>query len=696
MGLAISRAGRRGASAGPGRGRPALAPLFAALLAGGLAFEATGEPATPSTTSTPESPAAGERDPFAGVESMTVWGVETGYVPTLEGASTSLIVFDDFVAENKSLADTLSEAAGVSVRRFGGIADRSELSIRGATPSQSVVTIDGIRANSILTGGLDLSQSCVPLLESVEVTKGAGGLTEGSGAIGGVVNLVTRSGSAGPTTRGQLSGGAFDTWTGSLLHAGDWKELDYAAGYCGLSTRGDFEFARPVVRSDGVVTRFEPDTATRINNERVIHNVNLALGVPLGRGQLRLTNVASYASGGEPGLDSGDGPTAGQLRHAHSRNLSQLAQLRWEGPSPTGLGEEASVAVFDRFQRARFRDPDADFTAPIDLDTRLATIGLRARDRWTVPILDRLPVTHLGFDVSNDRLRSNDRNGRSRTNLGAYLGETIPLLPERLDLIGAARLDWTGDFDPKLLPDVALVATPANWIRLKTQFVGSYRAPTFDELYHPDRGYIRGNPDLDPEQAWTINGGVELDLAKLGPFSALHLELEGFRREIDESITWILISPRTIAPINTGPARSTGFELGFSFELTRFVGISLNHTFIDSEREQTGEKLPGQARHDTFARLRIGPEASWKLVAELQHVSTIPVSEGGSRVLPSRLVANLSASYDLAKLRFVRFARPRAVWVFFDLNNVSDEAVRDSVSFPQPGRNATAGIDLRW
>jgi len=670
-----------------GRGRPALAPVFVALLAGGLAFEAAGEPA---------SAPAGERDPFAGVESMTVFGVETGFVPTLEGASTSRIAFDDFVAENKSLADSLSEAGGVSVRRFGGVADRSEVSIRGATPSQSVVTIDGIRANSILTGGLDLSQSCVPLLESVEVTKGAGGLTEGSGAIGGVVNLVTRTGSDEPTTRGQFSGGAFDTYTGSLLHADAWKGLDYAAGYCGLSTRGDFEFARPVVRSDGVVTRFQPDTATRINNERVLHNANLSLGTPLGRGRIRVLDVASYSSGGEPGLDSGDGPTAGQLRRAHSRNLSNLVQARWDGASPTGLGEEASVALFNRFQRARFLDPDADFSAPIDLDTRLSTTGLRVRDRWTLPVLDRLPVTHLGFDVSSDLLRSNDRNGRSRTNLGAYLGETIPILPDRLDLIGAARLDWTGDFDPKLLPDVALVATPADWLRIKAQFVGSYRAPTFDELYHPDRGYIRGNPALKPEEAWTVNGGIELDLAKLGPFSALHLELAGFHRAIDESITWILISPRTIAPINTGAARSTGFELGFSVELTRFVGLSLNHTFIDSERDRTGEKLPGQARHDTFARLRIGPEASWKLVAELQHVSTIPVSEGGSRVLPSRIVANLSASYDLAKLRFVRLARPRAVWIFFDLNNVSDEAVRDSISFPQPGRNATAGIDFRW
>ncbi|MFO0689725.1 MAG: TonB-dependent receptor [Myxococcota bacterium] len=672
---------RRPASTPAGRGRAGLPALLAICLGVGAAHAQEDEP---------------ERDPFQGVEQMTVLGIQTGFVPTLEGANTSVIAFDDFVAENKTLADTLSEAGGISVRRFGGVADRAELSIRGATPSQSVVTIDGIRANSVLTGGLDLSQSCTPLLESVEVTRGAGALSEGSGAIGGVVNLVTRTGAGEPKTQGHFSGGAFDTYTGSLLHASEWKGIEYAAGYCGLSTDGDFKFARPVLRSDGVVTRFQPDTATRINNDRVLHNANLSVGRAIGRGRLRAMNIASYSSGGEPGLDSGDGPTAGQLERAHSRNLSNLAQLRWEGPSPTGLGDDFSVALFDRFQRARFISPEQGLTASIDLDTRLSTTGLRARDRWQVGLLERELVTNLGLDVSRDAIASNDRNGRERVNLGGFLGEEIPLVPKRLALIGGARLDWTGDFDPKLLPDVALVATPARWIRLKAQYAASYRAPTFDELYHPDRGFIRGNPDLRPEQAWTVHGGVELDLAKLGPFSALHFELAGFRRDIDESITWILISPKTIAPVNTGPARTTGFELGFSFDLTRFLRFSVNHTFIDSKRRSTGEKLPGQAPNDTFARLRIGPEDEWKLVAELHHVDPIPISEGGSRELPSRLVTNLSASVNLARLRFRPFARPRAFWLFFDLNNVTDEAVRDTVSFPQPGRNATAGFDFRW
>ena len=54
-----------------------------------------------------------------------------------------------------------------------------------------------------------------------------------------------------------------------------------------------------------------------------------------------------------------------------------------------------------------------------------------------------------------------------------------------------------------------------------------------------------------------INNDVvvqRFDLAQLGPLSNVRMKASGFYREIDESIVWILINPRTIAPVNTGSA----------------------------------------------------------------------------------------------------------------------------------------------
>ena len=36
------------------------------------------------------------------------------------------------------------------------------------------------------------------------------------------------------------------------------------------------------------------------------------------------------------------------------------------------------------------------------------------------------------------------------------------------------------------------------------------------------------------------------------------------------------------------------------------------------------------------------------------------------------------------------------LWIFGAVDNIGDRAVRDAVSFPQPGRSATFGIEGRW
>ncbi|MBW2423168.1 MAG: TonB-dependent receptor, partial [Deltaproteobacteria bacterium] len=416
------------------------------------------------------------------VEEMVVWGVRTGSLPPIPGASTDLIFTDDYVGENKSLADLLSETEGVSVRRFGAAGDRSEVTIRGSSPSQVVVTLDGVRANSILTGGTDLSRVCLPLLDRVEVTRGAGSAREGSGAIGGVVNVVTRQPEGERTTRARFSGGSFDTYEGSLLHSNSLGNLDMSLGYCGFTTDGDFDFERPRYVIDGVPAPFEPDSATRINNDHEQHGATLALAHPLGPGTLRLSDYAVYASGGEPGTDSDNGETAGQSPDAHARDFSNLAQLRWDAPSPAGLGADLELLAYHRWERARFRDPELVLRDPIDVETKLSTLGLRAADGWKGRLFGARDHRHalaLQLDFAHDVLRSNNQNSRERPRVGGSLNETLHLFRERLVLSAGARFDWTEDFDPELLPSFGLVISPAPWIRLRSHVERAYRAPNF-------------------------------------------------------------------------------------------------------------------------------------------------------------------------------------------------------------------------
>lgn len=637
------------------------------------------------------------RDPEPEPEQMIVRGVRTGALDPIPAASTDVLFADEYTAELKSLADVLAETQGVFVRRFGGAGDRSEVSIRGSSPSQVVVAIDGVRANSALSGGLDLSRACLPLLDRVEITRGAGS-TQYSGAVGGVVNLVTRAAGDEQETRAAFHAGAFETYEGSALHADRIGSLDASVGYCGFSSEGDFEFVQRTERGEnGSESHFEPERVTRQNNDRVQHGGTLGLSGALGPGTLRLSDYAVYSDGGEPGFDGNNGATAGQRTEARSRDLSNLAQLRWEGAPPRPLGDELELAAYHRYEHTRFADPIAVFRDPIDVSARLETLGARANDTWRFRPFGQKFAARVRLDGAQDWLHANDRRARERANGGAALEPALQLFGERVQLSAGARLDWADGFGTESLLSAGLVLAPVRWLRARAQVGRAYRVPTFDELFHPDEGFITGNADLAPEDARNYDVGLELALAEVGPLSEVQLGATVFRREIDESIVWLLVGPNTIRPENTGAAVAEGIELAGSLRLTRFVRLAAQQTFLDSRRDANRRRLPGQPEYETNVRLQLGPDPVWKIVGELSRVGDILVDEGGSRHLPARTVWNASAALNLAE--WPGFGLRRIVselWLSARLNNIGDVAVRDALAFPQPGRHASAGIEVRW
>jgi vitamin B12 transporter len=637
------------------------------------------------------SPVPVEAAPPEVDEEFVVEGVRPGVFVREPTAVVDVWDVDDFTGEHKSLADLLSGAEGVFVRRFGGSADRSELSIRGSSAAQVTVEIDGIRTNSALTGGLDLSRICLPLVERVE-------LARGRGAVGGSVNLVTRGASGVPERRIAFSGGAFETYEGSFFAADQLGAVALAAGYCGIGTEGDFEFARPEQETPGGGRiSFVPDTSKRVNNDRVQHGASISGELPFAGGALRLSDYFAHSKGGEPGIDCCDGPTAGQDLSARSRDVSNLARLGWRGSLPGRLGDVFELAAYHRHESVHFEDDFVRFGTPIDRRTRISTFGGRLTDTWRDEIDGHAQSLRLDLDFAHDALEADDQPDRSRRAFGAGLDSTLDPLRGRFVLEPEIRLDWASGFDPELLPSLGVVVAPLSWLRLRASVSRAYRVPSFDELYHPDEGGVRGNDALVAEDAVNLDAGGELVLARLGPISELRLSGSWFRRDVDESIAWVQINDSTISPINTGSALVEGFELGLSFAVSRFVRLRANHTQLDSERDATGRELPGQPEHETNARLEIGADDIWKLVGEMQHTGEILLSEGGGRRLPSRTVWNASASLDLAALPgLARAAGPARIWIFASVDNIGDVAVRDTLSFPQPGRAATAGFEVRW
>ena len=631
------------------------------------------------------------------VEEIRITGLRTQPLETQPAAFTSTIDLDDYRGERISIPEILGEQVGVQIRRFGGPGDPAEASIRGSTGAQVVVKLDGVRLNSALTGGTDVSQLCVGLIESAQITRGGDAIRTGDGSIGGSISFESRRPSAETQNRVEISGGAFGTWEVDAQRSGTVGDVEYAVGYCGFVTDGDYRFARPEIVIPPTPPTPRPDLI-RINNHRSRQSGNFSIGTDLGPGHLRLHDYITYTSHGVPGLDAGPGPFGGQNPFAHAWSTHNLARLVYTAEDLGLWGDTMEVSVHHRYQRFAYDDPGVTAQdVPVSILTQVQTIGADLEDSWQSGWLFGSQTLRLIGDVRQDLLNDNQIGHESRTTGGLAAQLEAGWLSESVIVVPGLRLEWVEGFGQTWLPALGIVISPWPWLRLKGNIQKTFRPPAFDELYLPDQGFIRGNPDLQPERARNADVGMEATWAHVGPFSDIRFEGGVFLQQIEDSILWVPVSPTTIQPYNTGPARVRGYELALGFSVTRFFNVTANHTGLDAESETTGNALPGRTNNETVVRVRVGEPRRWKVIAEMHRTGPIPVSPSGAIRLPARIVWSGSVAVNLAELLPGRWRPPvDELWLYGTLNNISDIAVRDALFFPQPGRAGYLGAQIEW
>lgn len=147
-----------------------------------------------STTLCSNLALANDEDPDGTAQDIIVSAQRTPIEATRISSSISTI--DQLAIERQqpvAVSDLLIRTPSVSQSRSGGYGSATSLRIRGATPSQIVLVIDGMRMADPST--IDASYNFANLLADdiarIEVLRGSQSILWGSNAIGGVVNIVT-------------------------------------------------------------------------------------------------------------------------------------------------------------------------------------------------------------------------------------------------------------------------------------------------------------------------------------------------------------------------------------------------------------------------------------------------------------------------------------------------------------------------
>ncbi len=111
-------------------------------------------------------------------------------------ASVSIIGKEDIDLRNvKTVDEALNALSGVYVKRTKGLMDStSSVRMRGYNNDHyTLILLDGIPVNDAYTAGVEWGMLPVDNIERIEVVRGVGSALYGGNAMGGVINIITRT-----------------------------------------------------------------------------------------------------------------------------------------------------------------------------------------------------------------------------------------------------------------------------------------------------------------------------------------------------------------------------------------------------------------------------------------------------------------------------------------------------------------------
>ena len=575
------------------------------------------------------------------------------------------------------------------------------------------MTLWGSGNISELWGGLP-----VEAISRVEVIRGPGSALFGADAVGGVVNIVTKTAAEIDGFEVGLRGGSFDTGEGWLLYGGEHRGFDLAFALQAWTTDGQ----REIVELDGQtgLDRVFGTRASLAPGPVSTGGDGLEANLDLSRGdwRLRLGFQGRFDLGTGAGIIQTLDPRGSIDRRRHT------ADLTWRRAE---LGERWGLEV--RASYLRDREVSEITLSPPGVFYGLAVfpegirVGIGSTERhwhagatavYTGPGKHRvrLGAGYADADVADiDSKRNDDVFGfplpggfqdvsddpdlifgvaQRRDVHFAFLQDEWRLA-EDWDLTAGVRWDRYSDFGDTVNPRLALVWKGREKLTAKLLYGRAFRPPSYREQYLINNPEILGNPALEPEVMNTLELGLSYR-----PTSACRFGVNLFAYQLEDVI--LPFGPPPMIYRNVGERSGEGFEVEGEWEAGSFELMG-NYAYQESTDETTG----ADAGHAPGQQLYL--RADWRFGRGFRLGAVLNAVADRERVFGDpRPAIDDYATVDLV-LRRERIAGHLDLSVL--VRNLFDEDVREPSTFvpglvlrfidndlPQAGR--AAFVELRY
>ena len=603
--------------------------------------------------------------PGGDAEPLQLVVVSATRIPTPQldlASSVTVVTAEDIAAQQqRTIADVLRNIPGLNLVQQGGPGSVTSVFMRGTSSNHTKVLIDGIDVSdpSNANAAFDFGQLLTQDIERIEVLRGPQSGLYGSDAIGGVINVITRSGSGPMKLAASIEGGSFDSFNQTAGLSGSQDTFRYSANVAHLHSG-----ATPVTPPD-LLGPGEPRHDDYYDNFTVSTKLGLEVAPSFDLGLVaRYTSTHLHYTGEDfstfPALPAAQ-QSESNTDEYYGRATARLALLKG------ALNQTLGVA-FMRNQTATLQPQ-----TPETLNT-----GERVKVDWQGALrLAGSETLLLGVEDARDEI-SQPLSASTRIDSG-YVELQSRLGGHWYSALNA-RYDDNDRFGGKLTWRIAPAwVSTATGTKLKASVGTGFKAPTLSELFQDFAPFFFANPNLRPESSVGYDAGIEQRL----PGNRLRLGATYYHNRIRDLITTD-VTGTTWA--NVGRATTDGVESFIAWQPARQLALRVAHTYTEASDDLAHQELLRRPKHKGTLNVSWRPREALLLDLSVLSVSTWVDGNRDFSIprldAPGYTAVNLAAAFDLT----------RTFTVFGRLDNLLDRRYENPVGFLQPRFRAFAGV----
>lgn len=606
---------------------------------------------------------------------------ETGRnISLLEGVDIQKMSFN-------SLDEVLQYIPGVELQSRNGFGAQADISMRGATFTQVLILLDGMKMNDPLTGHFNGAFPITPAeISRIEILRGPAAALYGPDAVGGVIHIISKAFSPQQSEEMEVSGQInygdhqlVSNWIGLSVKK---EKLQIVAGVSMNQSNGETIAEQIIPTSDTTNTVLE-----EYRNYFDVKTISTALSYQLSD-KMSIHARTAY--------DYRDFSARYFYTTSAFDKSTETTKTWWNQVQVNRYHEKGKtdLNVAYKYNTDEFIF-SPDFPSTNEHETTFLNMQLNHLHRFNDDI-----AIHGGLQADRRTIVSNDRGDHQDWHAGAYLMAAYQPL-EALTLNASARLDYDENYDLEFSPQLN-VAYQFAPVTIRGAVGRSIRAADYTERYVSTNlmnltpGRSLGNPDLLAEQSWSEELGIDVNIT-----SAWQLKATGFFRQSSALIDFVATNAADI-PRNENLQEGADYFLASNItdvstnglELESWVNTNIGnvrllwtagYTYLNTTNDEdvVSVYISSHARHLVNTSAVFSTPNFEAAISALYKVRDARAAES--------INTELEDQYQLWNLRLEWKLLPQ-FGLNLQIHNVFDESYQNILGAPMPGRWVMGGL----